>query len=236
MSKYKQKGIYRITNKLDGKSYIGKTGMNFGDRWDSHRSLLNSGKHDNPELQNAWNMYGSDSFEFAIIEVVENVELLNQLEIKYISEYRKRGLSYNIQDGGDRGNAGKHLSEETKLKIGIKNRINLLGHKASLETKQKMSQAQMRRYTNWTAKDREEWGKMTSEKASGYHWSDEAKARFSKRQRTNPNSAKFTPDDIRAIRKERENGATLNFLSKKYYTSPSYISDIIHRRRWADVI
>ena len=47
-------GIYGIRNLLNGKIYVGKTGMNFGDRWDSHRSLLNNGKHDNPHLQRAW--------------------------------------------------------------------------------------------------------------------------------------------------------------------------------------
>ena len=37
-------GIYGIRNLINGKIYVGKTGMNFGDRWDSHRSLLNNGK------------------------------------------------------------------------------------------------------------------------------------------------------------------------------------------------
>lgn len=47
------------------------------------------------------------------------------------------------------------------------------------------------------------------------------------------NGAKFTPDDIRSIRKERANGATLALLAAKYNTSQSYISNIVHKRRWA---
>ena len=43
MNIYKSFGIYRITNIQNGKSYIGKTGMNFGDRWDCHRAQINGG-------------------------------------------------------------------------------------------------------------------------------------------------------------------------------------------------
>lgn len=40
-------------------------------------------------------------------------------------------------------------------------------------------------------------------------------------------------NDIRSIRKERANGATLALLAAKYNTSQSYISNIVHKRRWA---
>ncbi len=230
---YSTFGIYRITNLINGKSYVGKTGMNFGDRWDSHRSLLNSGKHNNPHLQHAWDKYGKDNFEFATIEIATDKSKLNDLEIKYIAEYRAKGLSYNIHDGGDGGyNLGKHLSDETKRKIGEKNRLNMTGRKASEITRAKMSESQKRRYENWTDEDRAKHGALTSQYASGYHWSAEAKAAFSELQRRHPNSAKFTPDDIRNIRTKKANGSKLTELADEYNTSPSYISSIVHRRRW----
>ena len=233
---YKKIGIYRITNTVDGKSYIGKTGMNFGDRWDSHRAMLNAGKHANSNLQQAWTEYGKECFEFEIIECVDNPERLNALEIEYINQYRENGLCYNISDGGDTPpNFGKHLSEETKKKIGQKNRINMLGRAASDETKKKMSVSQKKRYENWTDEDRAEYGKKISQYASGYRWSDKAKAAFSKKQREQPNSAKYTADDIRSIRKKRAEGYSLKALAEEYHTSPSYISSIVHFRRWADV-
>lgn len=233
---YKQIGIYRITNKIDGKSYIGKTGMNFGDRWDSHRSLLNSGKHDNPYLQNAWRKYGGENFEFAIVEVVEDAELLNCLEIEYIAKYRSDGLSYNLHDGGDGGyNLGKHLSDETKRKIGEKNRINMLGKKATTETRRKMSDSQKKRYDSWTDEDRKAHGRLMSEIASGYTWNDEAKDAFSKRQWEKPNSAKFTADDIQDIRKKFEDGYSKENLAEVYSITTAYITSIIKRRRWAHI-
>ena len=228
---YKLTGIYRITNKLNGKSYIGKTSMNFGDRWDCHRAQLNGGYHDNPHLQNAWNKYGADNFEFEIIEVVNNHEMLNELEMKYISEYRSHDMSYNLHDGGDGGyNLGRHLSEDTKRKIGEKNR-----KKASQSTRDKMSTSQKRRFQSWSDSDRSAWGEKMSRRASGYHWSEESRARFSELQRTKPNGAKFTPDDIRLIRNRKAQGAKLVELAKEYSTSPSYISAIVHRRRWAEI-
>lgn len=112
---YKSFGIYRITNTRNGKSYIGKTGVNFGDRWDCHRAQLNGGHHDNPYLQRAWNKYGADSFEFAIVEKVTDVSLLNDLERKYIQIYRESNKCYNILDGGDGGFLlGQHLSDDAK--------------------------------------------------------------------------------------------------------------------------
>lgn len=233
---YQQIGIYRITNLQNGMSYIGKTGMNFGDRWDSHRALLRAGKHGNSYLQNAWNKYGEESFEFAIVEVVDDNDKLNELEIRYIADFKAREMSYNLHAGGDGGyNLGKHLSEETKRKIGEKNRAHMTGRKASAETRAKMSSSQSARYANWTEEDRVRHGKVSAERAVGYSWTDEAKRRFSARQHSSPNGAKYTPDDIRAIRAKREAGATLAELAREYGSSPSYISTIIHRHRWANI-
>lgn len=232
---YKQIGIYRITNKENGMSYIGKTSMNFGDRWDHHRALLNGNKHSNHDLQNDWNQYGKDNFEFCIVEAVENDKNLNELEKKYVSEYKKLGKAYNIHSGGDDGARGMHLSEDTKRKIGDKNREHMTGRKLSDETRKKMSESQQRRYESWTDDDRKAYGVATSEYASGYKWSEESKAAFSKLQREHPNSAKFTADDIRAIREKRAQGVKLSVLAQEYGTTDKYISMIAHRKRWAEI-
>ena len=138
--------------------YVGKTGMNFGDRWDSHRALLRSNKHFNQYLQNAWNKYGEENFVFDILCEC-SVDELDELERAYIEKYRRDGRSYNIADGGEGGAfLGKHLSEETKRKIGEKNRINMTGKKASAETKRKMSESHNKRYAQWTDEDRKKWG------------------------------------------------------------------------------
>lgn len=236
MSEYKQFGIYRITNLVNGKTYIGKTGVSFGDRWDCHKAQLNGGYHDNPHLQKAWNKYGSKSFEFAVVEVVDDVSVLDDLERKYIKEYRSIGKCYNVLDGGDGGFfLGSHLSEDARRKIGEKNRVNMTGRKASEETKRKMSSSQKRRYANWTDEDRAAHGKMMSECASGYHWSQESKDKFSKMQQIKPNGATLTIDDVHEIRRlyEQEH-KSYQEISEIMGIRKQNVYMIATYRRWAN--
>lgn len=133
-------GIYGIVNISSNYIYVGQTRESFIRRYWHHRWKLRDGSHDNQYLQNAWNLYGEDNFVFIAIESVDNATLINDLEIEYIGIYRKMNCCYNLIDGGC-GRSGIPLSDEHKRKIGEKNRINMLGRKASEETKRKMSEA-----------------------------------------------------------------------------------------------
>lgn len=133
-------GIYGIKNLINQKVYVGQTRQNFQKRYWNHKWKLDNNQHDNKHLQNAWNKYGADNFEFFIIEIVKDAIVINDLEIQYISKYRKNNLSYNILDGGD-GFNGCVIPEETRKMIGEKNRQRLLGSKLSEQTKKKMSKA-----------------------------------------------------------------------------------------------
>lgn len=231
---YKKIGIYEIKNKLNKNVYIGKTAMNFGDRWDSHRALLRSNKHFNKHLQNAWNKYGEENFEFNIVKECSLDDDLDLLEKDYIKKFKEENLSYNMTDGGDGGCwLGKHLTDEAKRKIGEKNRINMTGRKLSEETRKKMSESQLKRV--YTDEEKERRRERLRASNIGKVVSDETKELLRKINQENPPSAKFTPDDIREIRRLKLSGITLNELALKYNTSPSYISNICHFRRWSHV-
>lgn len=241
MDLYNTYGIYGIRNKINGKIYVGKTQVSFGDRRDCHFSQLNGGYHGNSHLQRAWNKYGEENFEFIIIHSCDNnegTEEVNNLEIKYIKYYSDLKLSYNMKAGGDGGQLlGGHLSEETKRKIGEKNRIHMTGRKFSQETKEKMSKSQKERYENWSDEKRQRWGKLTSEKARGYTWSDESKKKFSERQHTKPNSAKYDVDTIKEIRRlhEKENLGYTE-ISKMLNIPRNTVYSIATYSRWAHVV
>lgn len=185
--------------------------MNFGDRKDCHFASLRGGYHINPYLQRSFNKYGEDNFEFIVLYECkdnEDTNMVNELEQKYIKLYKDKGLAYNIGDGGDGGhNLGKHLSEETKRKIGDKNRVHMTGHKATNKTKKKMSESQKKRLEKLSDEERKEYGRRISEYASGYQWSEEAKKNFSKIQQTKPNGAKYDVETVKEIRRlhEKEN-------------------------------
>ena len=142
-------GIYKITNTQNEMVYIGQTSQRFIKRYWHHKWKLADGTHDNKHLQNAWNKYGESSFEFSIVEVVDDADngKLDILEISYIQSYRADGCCYNIADGGE-GVRGVVMTEEHRRKIGEKNRINMLGKRHSEETKRKMSESRMGKHYN----------------------------------------------------------------------------------------
>ena len=63
-------GVYKITNTINGKIYIGSTQC-FSERFKKHVLRLRNGIHVNAHLQAAYSKYGSESFTFEILEVTE---------------------------------------------------------------------------------------------------------------------------------------------------------------------
>lgn len=77
--------IYKIENKINNKFYIGST-IDFHARKKEHITQLNEKKHHSKKLQNAWNKYGQDNFEFIIMATVDNINNLRDIEQKFIND------------------------------------------------------------------------------------------------------------------------------------------------------
>lgn len=139
---YKDKiGIYKIVNKVNGKTYIGQTSENFQRRYFLHNWKLCNNIHDNKYLQRSWNKYGEDNFQFEIVEGLEDSSMLNDREIYWIKYYRENGNCYNMQDGGQPKCLHQYISLESRKHVGELNRQRILGTKLSDETKHKMSES-----------------------------------------------------------------------------------------------
>ncbi len=67
----RETGVYKITNILNKKFYIGSSSDSIKDRWSDHRSDLLLNKHSNTHLQRAYNKYGKKAFIFEVLEVCE---------------------------------------------------------------------------------------------------------------------------------------------------------------------
>jgi group I intron endonuclease len=160
-------GIYKITNVLNGRIYIGSA-VNISQRKSVHFYDLRKNQHSSQKLQRSFNKHGESVFVFDIIEGVENVEhlidreqfYLNTLLFADILDNRFQTLGYNCnrvagntlgyrhteqwkkeasnsRQGPNNGNYGRTLSNESKLKI---SRCNS-GKIPSLETRCKMANA-----------------------------------------------------------------------------------------------
>ena len=147
-------GIYKITNRINGKSYIGQSN-NIERRFREHKYISSE---TNDSLKKAYIKYGRENFEFIILEEC-SIEELNEREIYYIQLVKPE---YNRTKGGD-GCSGHVVSEKTKeiLRKKAKEQWNKLteeqkqhiiknnlkkpkiGHKVSKATREKLRQCNL---------------------------------------------------------------------------------------------
>jgi group I intron endonuclease len=114
--------IYKITNKVNGKVYIGLTTTTLKYRWTKHKAAsrdLKNTKH----LYKAMRKYGIENFSIEQIDETNDFTKLGDLERKYISEYNSTDpdKGYNLTAGGERnqydGNSQAKLTIKDVVKI-----------------------------------------------------------------------------------------------------------------------
>ena len=110
--------VYEIYNKENGYSYVGASTM-FPKRWNGHKSNLRKGSHMNLNIQEDYNKYGLDAFEFKIIEEFPcdtQLEILERREQEEIKKRLSEGQNlYNAKVRDKRINDGK-LTKKTRKK------------------------------------------------------------------------------------------------------------------------
>lgn len=162
--------VYKHTNKINGKVYIGITSRKPEERWEN-----GNGYYGQP-FYNAISKYGWDNFTHDILfegltekeakaKEIELIELYNSSKTEYgynaskggesangmkHSEETKRRISNSLK-GRESPAKGKHWSEESKKKISGEN-SSWFGRKHTEETKEKMRNAYQYRITDETRK------------------------------------------------------------------------------------
>lgn len=114
--------IYKATNKVNGKVYIGQTKTTLKARIWKHKGTYLHKDYSHLCFYKALKEYGLDSFEWEIIETVYTSQELNEREKYWIDHYKSFGEGgYNSTNGG----------------------IGIGGHKHSMEAKNKMRESQL---------------------------------------------------------------------------------------------
>lgn len=92
--------IYKITNQINGKIYIGKTLKTIPERWKEHCLDYKRERCEKRPLYDAMNKYGVENF---IIEEIEECspDILNDRETYWIEQYGSFKNGYNATKGGD---------------------------------------------------------------------------------------------------------------------------------------
>lgn len=91
--------IYKITNQINNKVYIGQTSLNPKIRWNQHITDSKKEKNDHRALYSAFNKYGVENFSFEVIEETEKPNEREQYWINFYNSCSDKG--YNLTLGGE---------------------------------------------------------------------------------------------------------------------------------------
>jgi group I intron endonuclease len=174
--------IYKITNIVNGKCYIGvTTEENPNKRWANHKSSIRA-NIGCPFLQKAVKKYGEESFKFDVLIICFDEDVF-KFENEYITKYNSMSPNgYNVALGGIRGPSflGKHHSEETKKIMSIKSKEYHNRSEVKEQHRQRAIEFNKIRNTSELLKNSEKWQKAVREgRIGGHSKTEEGKKKIS---------------------------------------------------------
>lgn len=230
-------GIYKITNKISGRFYIGKSN-NIERRFSEHKSPNEWVRNPNKNMYLDMIRYGLNNFEFEIIEECSEKDL-NERERYWIDKLDAYwgDLGYNGTEGGDGHSPGtghpNHKLTENDI-IDIRTRYNNHERRCEVEElyKDKISHGGFVKIWNGT-----NWSHIMPEvytvENRNFH------AHNTNRKGSANGRALVTEDQVRDIRNRKKNGEHWRDVYLDYaYTRiqvPAF-KDIWNNRKWKHVI
>ncbi len=113
--------IYKITNRINGKVYIGQTIYPIEQRFTEHINKALNGKKSH--LCYAIRKYSVINFSLELLETCNSLDEMNGYEIKYIAKYDSFRNGYNMTLGGaGRSGYDYKVSKKTRKKISEANK------------------------------------------------------------------------------------------------------------------
>jgi len=195
--------IYKATNKLNGKSYVGFS-TNYKRRKHNHEKR-ECGEY----FHNALKKHGKENFEWTILK--ENATLED--EVQFIEEHQtfwEYGKGYNLTKGGE-GSLGRIISEQTREKHrnNTKEKMKDENHRKSISEKTKvgmeiwwnsLSEEEKQDYKNRCSKRPNGWKQKSGYKLKPH--TEEAKKKIG-----NAHRGKVVSEETKRKMKENRNPA-----------------------------
>lgn len=214
--------IYKTTNLINGKIYIGQDTKN-------SINYIGSGKI----LKHAIKKYGKVNFRKEIIEYCKTIEELNDKEIYWINFFNSKDpdIGYNISDGGFGCKGFKQTKESIEA---IKKNSNSEGFKKimrSEDTKRKISNGQKNSERKKKLHESEEYRMKMSESLKGRIVSTETRKKLSDSLKGKTKSEEHKKKLSISISKINK-GESNPFYNKKHsQETKNKIKDSLLRRR-----
>ena len=233
-------GIYKITNLITKKIYIGKT--NDSDRrWKNHQRLAFTSGHKeyNKILYQSMRKYGIENFSFEIIEELEDYSISGEREQYWIKYYDSYNNGYNETLGGDGGSEKGHClgSLNGRAKLTEKDVIKIRElYKKGISKKECYSLFKDKITENGFAKV---WAGRTWSHIMPEVFTEENKKRNEHLGKANAakNNRLFTKEQVIEIRKRKNNNEQNSkvFLDFVNIGSKSSFDDIWYGRTYKEI-
>ena len=222
--------IYKATNLINGKIYIGQTIVSLTERKGDHKRK--SFKHNSKSsFHSAIRKYGFDNFKWEIIDTAETRKELNDKEKKWIKHYEstnnKKG--YNLTSGGD----CIEFTEEVKKKISLAQ----IGKKITEDQSRERSKRMAGKGNHFYGKKHTEESKnkiSKSRKGIKGKYTEESKLRTIKKGSDN-GMAKINELTALNIKIDLKNGLKIKAISIKYNISESIVKSIKYGHTWKQI-
>lgn len=233
-------GIYKITNLVNNKCYIGKTN-NIERRWQDHKRLaLTEGhKEYNKVLYQAMRKYGLENFIFEIIENLDDYSISGEREQYWIKYYDSYYNGYNESFGGDGGSAKGHCAGESNGRAKLTKEDVITIRKLYQEGMSQKECFELFKEKITLGGFKSVWTGRTWKDVMPEVFTEENKQRNARMGRGLKGKAdrKLSPEEVQEIRKQKKNGESPSVVYIKYCErlSKSSFDDIWYNRTYLDV-
>lgn len=154
------RGIYKVTNKINGKVYIGQS-VDIGRRWRQHMTA-----EDDSYFHKAIQKYGVENFEWEVIEQCKKKDL-DEREVYWIEYYDSFNKGYNRTKGGDGVSGGE---DHPRWKGGVSSdpEYSKQYYQANKEQKKQYSKQHYKQYYEENKEKVKEYKEANKEKKKEY--------------------------------------------------------------------